>query len=50
MILLQSLFNLPSLTIKTSNNLRTIRDQINKAIQALNSITQLSIEMIGLFF
>ena len=35
---LQSLFNLPSLTTETSNNLRMLRDQTNKAIQALSNL------------
>jgi len=38
MIHLQSLFNLPSLTTETSNDLRTLRDQTNKAIQVLSNL------------
>ncbi|XP_018392969.1 PREDICTED: uncharacterized protein LOC108772023, partial [Cyphomyrmex costatus] len=35
---LTSLFNLPTCTYETSNNLRNIRDQTNKAIQALSNL------------
>ncbi|KYM98772.1 hypothetical protein ALC62_10500 [Cyphomyrmex costatus] len=35
---LQSLFNLPSLATETSKDLRTLRDQTNKAIQALSNL------------
>jgi len=38
MIHLQSLFNLPSLTTETSNDLRTLCDQTNKAIQVLSNL------------
>jgi len=36
---LQSVFNLPSLTTETSNDIRMLRDQTNRAIQALSNLS-----------